>query len=982
MGIKFNPFTGKFDLTNSDGITSHLDLSAIGTNTHAQIDTHISINTGTNTGDQTSVSGSSGNTDALNSATTIVDVSASSAPSNGDVLTATSDTTATWQTPSAASGDVVGGASSTDNAIARYDGTTGKLIQDYTSNPPVISDTGVASFNDNSWIRSERIGELSSVSGADAIAIGWTASASAQGISIGRSASGGVDNVAIGYLATCAGTKAVAIGRSSVSNGDNVAIGYGANCTGSIATSIGRNANASGASSIAMGYTANSSGAYSLVLGDRTTDNGFTATLVLGRSTEAYRANSVNFGSINGYFNYFTFGSGEEVWVGTAHDVTFTTSNRITQTDTAAGSMIIHGGAGTGTGKGGSTILKAFEVLTTGATTQTVLSPLLEVTPDQEVILNTEDVATADASLWDNSSSFYLDEAGDNFVVKTKWSDSTIHTLTIPFAGAAGDVNGGASSLDNEIVRFNSTSGKLIQAYTSDGPTISDSGVPSFATATNTTSQRIGLSSSVAGQGAVSLGYNCTSSLNGTSVGASITTAGTYSVNMGAGASTGTQSIAIGYVAGNASKDNSVCIGASAGNTSTGDKQVCIGWNAQATSSTGNIAIGYGVAISSSSSTVIGYSASATSFGSTVVGYSASCADRGVAIGTSSSSLSKSVAVGNLASAGASSTAVGYNADSSGSASTAIGYSSTASGASSFAMGFESVSSGASCFAMGTRAVADGDNSTVFGANSETNTFTGCFVVGVNSHARANNQAVLGSTTSPFLDFYLGSGSSVSSSTLANFPVFLQSSRPNSTQTNANGSDLTFCGSGSTGTGTGGFLALGVVPVGAVSGTTEITTRKILLKMNSAEEIVIDARDVATADASLWTNSTSTYLDEANNNIVIKSKDSGDVVRTTHLPMSSQSLRAIETVTTTATLDATQNTVLADATSGAFTITLPAVATSSNFQYNIKKIDSTANAITIDGNASELIDGSTTKIINTQWDCITLHCDGSAWYII
>jgi hypothetical protein len=41
------------------------------------------------------------------------------------------------------SGDVTGPASSIDNAIVRYDGTTGKIIQGYTSNSPTISDTGL-----------------------------------------------------------------------------------------------------------------------------------------------------------------------------------------------------------------------------------------------------------------------------------------------------------------------------------------------------------------------------------------------------------------------------------------------------------------------------------------------------------------------------------------------------------------------------------------------------------------------------------------------------------------------------------------------------------------------------------------------------------------------------------------------------------------------------------------------------------------------
>lgn len=52
-----------------------------------------------------------------------------------------------WQQVGAAgSGDVVGPAASTDNAIVRFDSTTGKLIQDYTSGAPTISDTGAATF--------------------------------------------------------------------------------------------------------------------------------------------------------------------------------------------------------------------------------------------------------------------------------------------------------------------------------------------------------------------------------------------------------------------------------------------------------------------------------------------------------------------------------------------------------------------------------------------------------------------------------------------------------------------------------------------------------------------------------------------------------------------------------------------------------------------------------------------------------------------
>ncbi len=58
-------------------------------------------------------------------------------------LTAGSGLAITGTTMTAtSSGDVAGPSSSVDNAIVRFDGTTGKLIQDYTSGAPTISDTG------------------------------------------------------------------------------------------------------------------------------------------------------------------------------------------------------------------------------------------------------------------------------------------------------------------------------------------------------------------------------------------------------------------------------------------------------------------------------------------------------------------------------------------------------------------------------------------------------------------------------------------------------------------------------------------------------------------------------------------------------------------------------------------------------------------------------------------------------------------------
>jgi hypothetical protein len=101
----------------------------------------------------------------------------------------------------------------------------------------------------------------------------------------------------------------------------------------------------------------------------------------------------------------------------------------------------------------------------------------------------------------------------------------------------------------------------------------------------------------------------------------------------------------------------------------------------------------------------------------------------------------------------------------------------------------------------------------------------------------------------------------------------------------------------------------------------------------------------------------------------------------------------ISTKTTTYQALETDHTLLADATAGEFTITLPAVVSnlagpSGNINRSlgrilvIKKIDVSANAVTIDGNASETIDGATTLDLTTQWQSVTLQCNGTAWFVI
>jgi len=88
-----------------------------------------------------------------------------------------------------------------------------------------------------------------------------------------------------------------------------------------------------------------------------------------------------------------------------------------------------------------------------------------------------------------------------------------------------------------------------------------------------------------------------------------------------------------------------------------------------------------------------------------------------------------------------------------------------------------------------------------------------------------------------------------------------------------------------------------------------------------------------------------------------------------------------ETVTAAATADK-KSIIYVDATSAAVTITLPKVAKNESLTYYIKKIDSSVNAVTIDGNGSETIDGATTQSLPNQYDSIIVNCTGSQWFKI
>ena len=92
-------------------------------------------------------------------------------------------------------------------------------------------------------------------------------------------------------------------------------------------------------------------------------------------------------------------------------------------------------------------------------------------------------------------------------------------------------------------------------------------------------------------------------------------------------------------------------------------------------------------------------------------------------------------------------------------------------------------------------------------------------------------------------------------------------------------------------------------------------------------------------------------------------------------------LHTITTVTADTTLTSSNDVVLVNAASGAITITLPTAATLLQ-EFTVKKIDSSGNVVTVDGNGSETIDDTTTKVLSSQYDSIRFASDGAEWWIL
>lgn len=82
----------------------------------------------------------------------------------------------------------------------------------------------------------------------------------------------------------------------------------------------------------------------------------------------------------------------------------------------------------------------------------------------------------------------------------------------------------------------------------------------------------------------------------------------------------------------------------------------------------------------------------------------------------------------------------------------------------------------------------------------------------------------------------------------------------------------------------------------------------------------------------------------------------------------------------TATLS--EGFIRADATAGAFIVTLPKAASVPGKRYTVKKVDAGANAVTVDAAGAELIDGALTIVLAAAYAVTTIQSNGVGWDVL
>ena len=320
----------------------------------------------------------------------------------------------TW----ASAGDATGPSSATDNAVARFDATTGKLLQ---NSGVTISDTADVAGAKTVALSGSTSGVLTLQPGATTTNHTLTLP-SAQG-----AASSLLQNNGSGTLTWAAASTADTVGPSSAT--DNAVARFDAT-TGKLlqnsGVTISDTADVAGAKTVAL--SGSTSGVLTLQPGATTTDYTLTLPSAQGAAS-SYLKND---------------GAGALTWAsaGDAYGPSSATDNAVARFDLTTGKLLQNSGvtiSDTADVAGAKTIAMSGSV-----------SGVLTVQPGATTANHTLTLPSAQGA-----ASTYLQNDGSGSL---SWQ-------------TAGDASGPASATDNAVARFDATSGKLLQ---NSGVTISD----------------------------------------------------------------------------------------------------------------------------------------------------------------------------------------------------------------------------------------------------------------------------------------------------------------------------------------------------------------------------------------------------------------------------------------------------------------------------------------------------------------------------
>jgi len=178
-----------------------------------------------------------------------------------------------------------------------------------------------------------------------------------------------------------------------------------------------------------------------------------------------------------------------------------------------------------------------------------------------------------------------------------------------------------------------------------------------------------------------------------------------------------------------------------------------------------------------------------------------------------------------------------------------------------------------------------------------------------------------------------------------------------------------------------------VQTIGAISGLSGLTIGKpVYASVLAAGGIQVTAPQAANQwiiPVGIATSATAAAINGAGSSTAVKITSS--VLEGLYTDVQSYSTTIVPTPISSAVMTNANSVALVDATLGAFTVNLPATSSPNNRGkvFNVKKIDSTSNAVTIaivSGGGN--IDGTATKTLAFQYDSLMLVSDGTNYQLI